>query len=239
MSRSSVRRTRPAGRPVTEMLAALTVAGRRKVVRVVGDRVWRGVIGRSIGRSTAPEPFVSMPLVYERAFGGRDHADHDADAGPGEAGARGEGRVLAEERNPVGAGFRGRRWLARGSALRLPNLEDPRRPWRAVGDRPPPAGFAFVAPCWQPRCAYAGTYDDVWRTTRAPFLPADFDARFCNAASADLTFDGGLFGGEPLVLDGREPARPAAVVDPDGASAASRWWWPAGASGRRSTSRRC
>jgi hypothetical protein len=147
-----------------------------------------------------------MPLVYERAFGGKDHTDHDtdhdADAGPKEVGAGGQGRGLAEERNPVGTGFRRRRGPARGSALRLPNLEDPRRPWRGLGDRPPPAAFAFVAPCWQPRCAHAGTYDDVWRTTRAPFLPADFDARFCNAASADLTFDRGLFGGEPLVLEG-------------------------------------
>src|SRR5438552_2485065 len=34
----------PRGRAVTEMLCAVSVAGRRKVVRVVGDRTWRGAI---------------------------------------------------------------------------------------------------------------------------------------------------------------------------------------------------
>src|SRR5256885_5641452 len=58
----------PRGRAVTEMLCAVSVAGRRKVVRVVGDRTWRG----AVAGATSPVPFVSMPLVYERAFGGRD-----------------------------------------------------------------------------------------------------------------------------------------------------------------------
>ncbi len=184
----------PRGRAVTEMLAAVSVAGRRKVVRVVGDRTWRGVVGGA----TAPAPFVSMPLVYERAFGGRDQDSGGADGGGGPP----DGAVAAEERNPVGVGFRAVGRLRRGAGVRLPNLEDPHRPWRALGDRPPPAGFGFVAPSWQPRRAHAGTYDEAWAMSRAPFLPRDFDPRFANAASAGLTFEEGLRGGESIVLDG-------------------------------------
>jgi hypothetical protein len=172
----------PRGRAVTEMLAAVSVAGRRKVVRVVGDRTWRGVVGGA----TPPAPFVSMPLVYERAFGGRDQ----------------DSVAAAEERNPVGVGFCAVRRLRWGAGVRLPNIEDPHRPWRTLGDRPPPAGVGFVAPSWQPRRAWAGTYDEAWAKSRAPFLPQDFDPRFGNAASAGLAFEDGVHGGEPIALDG-------------------------------------
>jgi hypothetical protein len=188
----------PRGRAVTEMLAAVSVAGRRKVVRVIGDRTWRG----SVGGATPPAPFATMPLVYERAFGGRDQ--HGAGAG----GGRADGAVSAEERNPVGVGFCAVRRLRWGAGVRLPNLEDPHRPWRALGDRPQPAGFGFVAAGWQPRRGYAGTYDGAWAANRAPFLPRDFDPRFGNAASAGLVFEDGLRGGEPIVLDGVSRAGP-------------------------------
>ena len=42
----------------------VSVAGRQKVARVYGDRVWKG---RSLSQ---PEPFLSIPLVYERSYGG-------------------------------------------------------------------------------------------------------------------------------------------------------------------------
>lgn len=189
----------PRGRAVTEMLTAVSVAGRRKVVRVVGDRTWRGSVG---GGAPPPAPFASMPLVYERAFGGRDQH------GSGAGGKRPDGEISAEERNPVGVGFCAVRRLRWGAGVRLPNLEDPYTPWRALGDRPPPAGFGFVAAAWQPRLGYAGTYDNDWTATRAPFLPRDFDPRFGNAASAGLTFEEGLRGGEPIALDGVSRAGP-------------------------------
>jgi hypothetical protein len=200
----------PGGRAVSDMLAALTVAGRPKVVRVLGDRRWR----RAANGFSTPEPFLSMPLVYERAFGGTEAGPDDAGSGGvGAGGATGEGAGagkcpdrrsggLAEERNPVGRGFRGRRSARDVEGQALPNLEDPRWPLRRFGDRPPPAAFGFVAPSWLPRRAYAGTYDDGWRRHRAPFLPRDYDPRFANAASADLVLDDFLRGGEPLELDG-------------------------------------
>jgi hypothetical protein len=177
----------PGERPVPEMLVALSVAGRQKVVQVIGDRTWRTVMGGF----THPEPFAKMPLLYERSFGGR----HDD----------GKGHVSAEERNPVGTGFRGRRSLAEAGACKVPNLEDPRRLLKGFGDQPPPVGFGFVAPSWQPRRAHAGTYDHNWQKDRSPYLPKDFDRRFDNAATPDLVFDPFLVGGEPLIITGLSP----------------------------------
>jgi len=179
----------PGGRPIAEMLVAVSVAERRKVVRVVGDRVWSTLTG---GPSRA-EPFTMMPLVYERAFGGV-HELPD-----------GRGGILAEERNPIGVGFRGRRALGDVVGQKLPNLEDPATPIRTFGDRPAPAGFGFVAPSWMPRRAFAGTYDEAWKANRAPYLPRDFDRRFDNAAPPELTFDRFLTGGEPLEVSGASP----------------------------------
>lgn len=180
----------PNQRPVPEMYVAIRVAGRQKAVRVVGERSWRPVLGGI----TKPEPFTKMPLVYERAFGGR----HDD----------GRGRVLVEERNPVGVGFRGKRSEPESVICKVPNLEDVNQPLKTFGDRPPPAGFGFIAPSWPPRLQFVGTYDAGWQKDRAPFLPKDFDKRFLNAASAELTFDRFLDGGEPLSLMGTSPAGP-------------------------------
>ena len=49
---------------VTELQAGIALGSVQKVVRVSGDRVWDG------GRISAPSPFESMPMVYERAYGG-------------------------------------------------------------------------------------------------------------------------------------------------------------------------
>ena len=55
-------------RSVTQLDVSLAVANRRKTIRVFGDRRWgAGLLGLSM---TPPIPFESMPLIYERAFGG-------------------------------------------------------------------------------------------------------------------------------------------------------------------------
>lgn len=92
--------------------------------------------------------------------------------------------------NPVGVAPRDR----------LPNLEDPARPILHSDDRPPPAGFGPIAPTWTPRRSHVGTYDLAWRTTRAPFLPHDFDPRFFCTAPADQILPTPLRGGETVEL---------------------------------------
>jgi hypothetical protein len=59
-----------------------------------------------------------------------------------------------------------------------------------------------------PRRSFAGTYDERWQRTRAPYVPEDFDARFFQCASEGLRFGKHLTGGEPLVLLGMSERGP-------------------------------
>jgi hypothetical protein len=178
----------PGGRPTWQMDVSLTVGPVVKRARVSADRVWEaGPGGASIAWLA---PFDRMPLVWERAFGGVDQTDK----GP-----------TADTRNPVGTGFRvggGAKPIA-GTAL--PNIEDPDALVVSPKDAPPPACFGPIAPHWEPRKSFAGTYDDVWQRTRAPYLPADFDARFFQLAPPGLVTPGHLRGGEIVDIRGATP----------------------------------
>ncbi|QDF06528.1 DUF2169 family type VI secretion system accessory protein [Myxococcus xanthus] len=168
-----------------ELVVSLQVGPVQKSVRVLGDRVW--VKSLSSISMTQPIPFETIPLQYERAFGGWDRshpepAHHAFDA-----------------RNPIGRGFRARHSRFE-EGLRLPNLEEPLDPIRSWGQRPAPAGFGFLSPEWQPRASFAGTYDSRWNQARKPLLPADFDRRFFNAAAPALIAPAYLNGTEPITV---------------------------------------
>ena len=169
----------------------LKVGQLHRVVRVFGDRYWIKQNGRIFG--SKPQPFTRMPLIYERAFGGWDKADVD------------ENNWRYEPRNPVGVGFGDPlRFVEEGKVL-IPNIEDPQHLIRNYGDTPPPAGFGFISPNWQPRAQYAGTYDEEWDKTRKPLLPKDFDRRFFNAASPGLIAPGYLRGDEDVMIVNASP----------------------------------
>lgn len=180
-------------RPVSEMNVELVVGPVRKVVRVFGDREWQGVLGDRISH---PIPFDRMPLVYERAVGGTLEINRD-------------GKIIRfDARNPVGVGPARLQGRSEVTQKRLPNLEDPLQLIRTPTDEPIPACFGFVAPSWEPRRLFAGTYDETWATTRAPFLPKDFDPRFFNTAPPSLVCKTFLQGGEPLRVLGASPYGP-------------------------------
>lgn len=178
----------PGGRATWQMDVEVAVGPVRKQVRVLGDRVWNDDgVG---GTASWVAPFERMPLVWERGFGGADLTEK----GP-----------TAEPRNPVGSGYRvsgGQKPLA---GLPLPNVEDPAAPVGSWKDAPAPAGFAPIAPHWEPRRSFAGTYDDAWQRQRAPYLPDDFDARFFHIAPPGMTTGAPLRGGELVELRGVTP----------------------------------
>lgn len=170
---------------VRQMDVSVSVGSVSKKIRVFGNRQW------SHGQITSPEPFTTMPLVYERAFGGEDVVD---------------GQVRASDsRNPIGLGFVGKKSLSDFSGTMLPNLECPSQLIQYYDDQPIPACFGAIARHWQPRAAYAGTYDELWQTTRAPYLPEDYHPRFMNVAHPDLIYPGFLQGGEPVKIIGMHP----------------------------------
>jgi hypothetical protein len=184
----------PGQRPIPRMQVGMAVAGRQKTILVSGDRVWRN------GQPSDPKPFESVPLVWERAFGGLHRS--------GET-------VKAEERNPVGCGFAGGRSASDMEGLGVPNLEDPAAPLQQIGQSPAPACLAPIAPSWLPRRLFAGTYDERWQRGRAPYLPDDFDPRFFQCACPELAFDRYLQAGESVQLVGALPDGPIAFTVPE------------------------
>src|SRR3954469_5160760 len=123
----------PGGKPTWQMDVSLTVGAITKRARVFGDRVWRAQAAGAAMEWVAP--FIKMPLVWERAFGGTDMTEH----GP-----------AADPRNPVGRGFRAHHGAAR-TEWPLPNVEDQRLLITDATTTPLPTGFAPIAPHWEPR----------------------------------------------------------------------------------------
>ncbi len=172
----------------------LRVGHYQKTARVFGERQWnKGMAGLNISN---PAPFKSMPLVYERAYGGIHKPENENKP------------VLYEARNPVGIGFLGDQKPKALKGTLLPNVEDPAQLIKKPGDQPVPAGFSFIAPSWEPRIQYGGTYDEQWTKKRAPYLPEDFDPRFFNTAATGLVCETPLNGGEPVMITNMSPDGP-------------------------------
>ncbi|WP_188151027.1 DUF2169 family type VI secretion system accessory protein [Teredinibacter waterburyi] len=173
-------------RLVTTLDVSLRVGSLQKVVRVFGSRQWQH------GFISNPEPFTTLPMIYENAFGGSVELTN--------------GGIEQYDRNPVGKGFAGGLSRSQMDGVALPNLECPKALVRDIFDQPEPACFAPRAPNWQPRVAHVGTYDEAWEQTRAPFLPVDYSPRFMNAAHPELIYPSLLQGGEPFSISGMHPA---------------------------------
>ena len=177
----------PGGRPQAAVDVGFRVGPVSKVLRVVGDRTWK--LGGAMMSDAAP--FVSMPIVYERAFGGEDRA-----AGPSGA--------AWHWPNPVGTAF-----LAsdRGiGEVRLPNVEYPDEPMRSWKARPRAAGFGVIGSNWEERAKLTGTYDAEWERERQPLLPRDFDLRHFQAVPRDQQAPAFLSGGESVSLVNLTPS---------------------------------
>jgi hypothetical protein len=182
--------------PAAQLDCTLEVGGQiYKTLRVFGDRYWRPSATSSVIASK-PKPFTRMPIAWERSSGGTDPKDP----------------ACLDRRNPVGRGISKRASTLEGHPA--PNFEDPRAP---IGDplkRPVPVGFGPVAPHWQPRSDFAGTYDKAYEESRFPLLPVDFDPRFLNAAPADQQL-GRYQPGVEVRLTDFTPTRRARFVLPD------------------------
>lgn len=190
----------PGGRPVQMMTVGVEVAGRRKLLRVTGDRVARHRPG-SPPSVTEPVPFATMPIRYERAYGGRDLRSRPD-------------RPFHYPRNPLGCGVALCNIHDVVEGLRLPNIEDPEdllTPERiAIEDearwnaQPLSQGFGWFQKTWYPRCSFVGAVpghvrsDEVMREEELGLVPhgqialargfrlPSFDVRFNNGASLGL-----------------------------------------------------
>jgi uncharacterized protein YjbI with pentapeptide repeats len=170
----------PGGQPVTQMQVSLAVGEQiRKTLQIHGDRHWQETLMSE--RATAPTPFVSMPLTYERAFGGKGFAS-----------------------NPVGAGHDALRRIQDGESVALPNIEHPSNPLLHPEQVPQPAALMPVSLSW-PGYGPGGTYDDAWRKHRFPAVPLDFNWQAYNVAPLDQRIPNYFHGAESLELRGMHP----------------------------------
>ncbi len=170
---------------VSQLRVSINVGVIEKKLNVYGNRYWHK------GKPTPPEPFTRMPIVYENAFGGKHFQN---------------GTLISSElRNPVGRGYAGKRGPKEMEGQPLPNIEDPTQLIKCIADQPEPAGFGPIAPYWQQRSQYAGTYDKKWQRKRAPYFPEDYNARFQNCAHPDLIYPGFLQGGEQVKIENMHP----------------------------------
>jgi hypothetical protein len=192
----------PDGRPVHAITVGVRVGQREKRLRVTGDRTCRY---RSDGppEFSEPLPFTSMPIRYERAYGGCD--EQSVPDIP-----------FHYPRNPLGSGVVLRNVRDVVDGLALPNIEDPDdllTPERVIIEeaerwplQPLPAGFGWRQRNWYPRSALLGVLPPflelgtVTREEQAGLLPRNhvalakqmrlptFEARFNNGASYGMIF---------------------------------------------------
>lgn len=168
----------PEGRPVTAMDVSLSVGDFARGLTVTGARRWVQA-GKRLSPG-APEPFTSLPLTWEHAFGGA------ADL---------EGKQVPNPDNPKGKGFILNEAAAEG--VELPNVEDPDTPIRSWEDRPRPACFAPI-----PIGSYLQAENTVEfdpDTGRPKILPAFFNMAHPKHRVPELRE------GDPVVLTGMRP----------------------------------
>lgn len=166
------------------MQIALRVKGAHgrieRQLNVFGDRTWQRALVAVA--PTDPSPFVTIPITWERAFGG---ADFPA--------------------NPHGIGYRAR--PGPDGVLQLPNFETPGHQIRSPDDVPPPASFAPIHPMWKARWGMLGTYDRAWFHERWPYFPKDFDFQYFQAAPVGQRLEKAV-GDEEFELIGVVPGHP-------------------------------
>lgn len=178
----------PMRNPEKKIQAALAVGSLQKILTVTGDRFKSS----KMGITSRPQPFVKIPLRYERTFGGMDTSHQN------------NKKHNHFRENPVGIGFGP--WNGPENCPAFPNIEHAETSKKTKKKPKGPAGFGFIAPSWEPRLSYAGTFDDVWRKERMPFPPLDFDIRFNNAASHDLVMAEPIKGHEKVTLVNLHPS---------------------------------
>lgn len=175
----------PHGVPCGGGRVRVRVGSLERELRVFGERFWK--LGPTGPLPSEPAPLASLPLTWERAFGGEGFAENPA------------GRGFVPVTTP---------WDERRRPL--PQVEDPACGLvLAPGDVRPPAALLPLPADAPSRLALAGTYDDTWLKECWPGFPRNVHPDFFALAQAPLRLKEGFFaGGEPLSVEGMHPAQP-------------------------------
>ena len=163
------------GQKATTVEVALLGQSLDKRAIVTGERRW---IATAFGlQASRPMPFTAMPLAWHLTFGGTDRTSSNPSS------------HRSDPRNPIGRGYLETRSGAASEGTLLPCVEHPRSLLKSRHGRPEPIGFGPVPRFAAARVRFAGTYDQHWMDHVLPFLPADFDDRYFQAAPEDQHVD--------------------------------------------------
>jgi len=176
----------PDGRATNKVKVGLQVNNWKKELNVFGDRVWQQNMA-GLMTTTASEKFTSMPIVYERAFGGTDVSNPSP-------------RFQSMDmKNPTGTGVYSKHENIVGKPA--PNIENIAK---RIGKNWP-AGYGAIASYWSPRIELMGTYDKKWAETRKPLLPNDYDPKSLMCSPLDQQPSGYMNGGAVIQLHNLTP----------------------------------
>ncbi len=167
------------GATATSLTARIAVGDLDVGIEVCGDRYFN-----VDGQLSAPRPFSSMPIVWERAAGGPDTSNPVGVLMGPSARPDAWGRVVIPNLMPLGASV-----VTRDDVVA-------------------PAAFAPIEPSWPSRATRlhrAGAWDPE-RWQEQP-LPGDVDVSFFNAAPSGQILEA-LTGEERLVLEHLHPKHP-------------------------------
>ncbi|MEQ1829364.1 MAG: DUF2169 domain-containing protein [Pirellula sp.] len=170
----------PPGRERNEIEVGFQVGDLKKTLLVSGERKWQRTLGVSVPGE--PQPLSSMPITYERSFGGPVKENTP------------KSLYAFSDSNPIGVG------IDTSDGAPLPNIRYPGTRADAPSPNKPPAGFGAISSAWSSRRLLAGTYDDKWQRERQPLLPDDFRDEFFYSAPEDQRVAGFLRGGEKVAL---------------------------------------
>lgn len=165
----------PGGEPQETCPITVKVGSLEKTLYVVGDRFWKGY------QQSHPQPFTSMPISWELAYGGEKY-----------------------EKNPLGKGFAPVE-TEHGPIQFLPNIESSRRMISAPTQEPEPEGLGPIDITWPQRFSKVGTYDLAWLKELFPGFAADMDWTIHNMAPEDQQQEEPFVGIEPLLFDNMHP----------------------------------
>lgn len=175
----------PRAEPCKRVTVSLAVGPINKSFDVVGNRVWEKLL-LSVTPSE-PQPFLSQPISYDRAYGGVDKDPDNPD------------KIDTYILNPVGVGHYS---LTKRSDLvgkPLPNTVEVGQTIKNIQGKYQPMSFGPIRRNFPSRVAHAGTYDQNWIDNVFPFLPADFNPLYYQSAPPDQQMDHPK-GGEQVTL---------------------------------------
>jgi uncharacterized protein YjbI with pentapeptide repeats len=171
----------PGGQPVGRLQVSFRVGRFSKSLAVIGDRNW---VNHS--RASEPVPFTSLPLSWDRAFGG-----------------------LGFEQNPIGKGLNPIVCDDGSTQHPLPNVQTPSSLVTDRSQRVQPGGFGPIPDTWPQRLKKFGKINGRYLKERWPWYPENIDWGFFNAAPEDQQVEGYLRGDEEIAFEHLHPTIPS------------------------------